>query len=151
MSNILVKVSGSLVKNQGFYDWLKSVHTSCDKWFILCGGGEQISKALKEKGISSVFRSQGREIESREGRWLARGVLMGERDHIEFMLDRLDIDVAEVLMPFKESGGDVFHMNADKYALALSPGFDKVYIVAKKEGRSKYFPKKLKKIEVVYI
>jgi acetylglutamate kinase len=147
--DILVKVSGSLVEDERFYDWLSLVSSSFNKLFVLCGGGESITKILKEREIPYEFGPQGREIKSIEGKRLAQQVLEEERNLVESKLEERGID-ATVFIPVVEIGGKIFHINGDSYAIAMYPNFDKIYIVTLK-GRTKSFPENLNKIKVVYL
>ena len=73
--DVLVKVSGSLTKDKKFYDWLSPIYSSFNNLFIVCGGGEAITKILEDNNIPFKFGPQGREIQSLEGRRLALQVL----------------------------------------------------------------------------
>lgn len=147
----LIKVSGNLVREEKFYQWLSSISSSFNKLFILCGGGISITKALDEKGIAYKFGPQGREIPSLEGRRLAKQVLEKEKAFVERKLQEMRVD-AIVFIPVIEIGEEIFHMNGDNYTLALYPNTNlaKIYIITL-EGRTKSFPKELNKIEVVYL
>jgi len=147
--DILVKVSGSLIEDKRFYDWLSAICSSFNKLFILCGGGESITRALEEKKISYGFGPHGREIYSLEGKRLAQQILKKERSLIGRRLKEKGID-ATVFVPVIVIENKILHMNADDYAITLYPNFDKIYIVTLK-GRAKSFPKDLNKIEVVYL
>ncbi len=64
VTDVLVKVSGDLVKSEQFYSWLSSVSTPQTRLFILCGGGTVITAKLNEKSIGFRFTEAGREIET---------------------------------------------------------------------------------------
>jgi len=147
----LIKVSGDLIKEERFYKWLSSISSSFNRLFILCGGGSSITKALKEKDIPYRFGPQGREIQSLEGKLLAKQVLEEEKVFVERKLEEMGIN-ATVFIPAIEIKEEIFHMNGDNYALALypNPNLKKIYIVTL-EGRAKSFPGDLSKIEVVYL
>ena len=147
--DILVKVSGSLIKDEKFYNWIPPKVSLSDDLSVIVGGGDAITKVLKEKGIPYYFGPQGREISSPEGRRLALEVLIAEKVIVESKLKDKGIN-ATVFIPVIEIGDKILHMNGDSYALALYPSFDKIYIVTLK-GRIKSFPKNLDKLEVVYL
>ena len=147
--DILVKVSGSLVEAERFYDWLFSIYSSFNKLFIICGGGSSITEALEKEGIPYNFGPQGREIKSLKGKRLALRVLQKKRAFVEKKLEERGIK-ADVDMPVKKFGNKICLINGDSYALALYPEFNKIYIVTLK-GRTKSFPKNLNKIEIVYL
>ena len=147
--DILVKVSGSLTRDKKFYTWLAAIYSSFDNLFIICGGGEPITKILEDNNIPFKFGPQGREIQSLEGRRLAQQVLEGEMAFVERKLQEIKIK-AVVLIPEVKVNGKILHINGDNYALALYSNFDKTYFITK-EGRTKSFPENLNKIEVVYL
>jgi len=146
--DILIKVSGSLIKDERFYDWL-SIFSPFTSLFILCGGGDSITEILKREGIPYEFGPLGREIESVKGRDLAKQVLEEEKTFVEKKLQQRGID-AVVFVPVIKIGDRSCHINGDNYAISLYPNFDKIYIVTLK-GRKKYFSRRLVKIEVVYL
>ena len=145
--NILVKVSGDLVDNEEFYNWLSFLDSSLNNLFILCGGGTKITNVLKEHSISFKFGPRGREIESLEGKKLAKQVLEEQKLYVERKLKERRIK-AIVFIPVIEVGGWIFHINGDELALALYPNFDKIFIVTIKT-KAKSFPN-LSKIKVVH-
>lgn len=147
--DILVKVSGTLIKDERFYNWLLSILSPVNNLFVLCGGGDSITEALKKENIPYEFRPQGREINSTRGKHLAKQILEEEKIFVERKLQEKGINVC-VFIPVVEIGGKIYHINGDSYAIALYPNFDKIYIVTLKE-RKKSFPENLNKIEVVYL
>ncbi len=147
--DILVKVSGSLVKDDKFYDWLLTIADDLNELFILCGGGDSITEILKKEGIPYEFGPGGREIKSAKGKRLAKQVLEEEKIFVEKKLWKKGID-ATVFIPVLQIGDRICHINGDSLAVALYPNFDKIYIVTL-EGRTKSFPENLSKIEVVYL
>jgi len=147
--DVLVKISGDLIGEEKLYKWLLSISNSFNRLFILCGGGSSIAKILKEEGISYRFGPQGREIQSLEGKRLAKQILEKEKDFVKRRLEEKGIN-ATVFIPVIEIGDTIWHINGDSYAMALYPNFDRIYIVTLK-GRTKSFSKNLNKIEVVYL
>jgi hypothetical protein len=147
--NVLVKVTGSLIEDEKFYNWISSIADRGDNLFVLIGGGEAITKVLEKKAVHYKFGPQGREIGSEAGKKWAREVLDIEKFFVEGEFIERKI-CAKVFMPFKEIDGEIFHMNGDSYALALYPSFDKIYIVTLK-GRKKSFSKDLNKLEIIYL
>ena len=145
--DILVKVSGDLAESNEFYDWLASIDSFENKLFVLCGGGTLITKELNYQKIPFEFGPAGREISSVRGKVLAKYILEKQKYIIETRSKWRGL-VISVLMPFIHVGDKLCHLNADDYALALYPNFDKIYIVTVR-GRAKTFPEKFKKIEVV--
>lgn len=146
--DILVKVSGSLVEDERFYDWLSPISSPFNSLFVLCGGGELITKALKEEEYD--FGPQGREIKSLEGKRLALQILQQQKILVEEKLQERGIK-AKVDIPVKKFGDKICFINGDIYAaIALYPNFGKIYIVTLK-GRTKSFPENLNKIEVVHL
>lgn len=153
--DILIKVSGSLLADKRFYEWLPSKIKPSDRLFILCGGGEEITKLLNEQNIPFEFGPQGREIKSEEGRYLA-GELLGKlKSFVEEKLRKKGIK-ANVFTPVIKMKGEksgevkICHINGDKLAEALYPNFDKIYIVTL-SGRTKLFPENLIRMEVIYL
>lgn len=147
--DVLVKVSGSLTRDEKFYAWLAEIYSPFDNLFVICGGGEPITKILEDNHIPFKFGPQGREIQSLEGRFLASQVLEGEMAFVEKRLKEMGIK-AVVLIPVIGAGGKIFHLNGDNYALALYSNFDKTYFVTK-EGRVKSLPGELNRIEIIYL
>ena len=146
--DVLVKVSGDLLSEERFYDWLPSVAGVLDKLFIVCGGGTKITEVLKKNRISFTFGPLGRIIKSRIGRRLALKVLQEQKAFVEEKLREKGI-VADVDIPVKIIGGKICHINGDNYAIDISINFDKVFIVTSK-GKEKTFPEDLN-IEVVHL
>jgi len=148
--DILVKVSGDLIHEEKFYDWLSSIINHPDGLFILCGGGSEITEAFKRKNIPYEFGPCGREIKSEEGRRLAWKILELQEQHVWHVLQKKGIK-ANILLPVLVTmESKIFHVNGDNYAIALYPNFDKIYIATLK-GRTKSFPENLNKLEVVYL
>lgn len=143
---VLAKVTGSLIRDKRFYDWV-SILSSFDRRFILCGGGDSITKALNERRISYTFGPRGREIPSLEGRLLAEQVLEEGRKFVEQKLREMGLHTV-VLIPVNKITGE--HINGDNYALTLSLKFDKTYIVTLK-GRDKSFLEDSPRIEAIYL
>lgn len=144
---VLVKVSGSLIRDKRFYDWLPPSISSFNRRFILCGGGDSITEALKERGIPYTFGLHGREISSLEGKLLAKQVLEEGREFVMQKLGEMGLH-AVVLIPVNNITGE--HKNGDEYALAISPKFDKVYLVTLKE-RDKSLLENPPRVEAVYL
>lgn len=153
--DILVKVSGDLLIDKRFLDWLSYNISPSDRLFLLLGGGTKITKVLREKNIPFEFGPQGREIGSEEGRSLSKEVLQKLRALVKQKLRGVGIK-ANVLIPVikikGEKSGDIkiCHVNGDTFAQALYPSFDKIFIITLK-GRKKSFPENLTKIEVVFL
>ncbi|MDO8601137.1 MAG: hypothetical protein Q7R46_00475 [bacterium] len=147
--DILVKVSGSLIEDERFYHWLLTIFNLADNLFILCGGGDSITEALKSEKIPYEFGPQGREIHSLRGKYLAKQALKEEEVFVRNKLQEKGIS-ARIFLPMRDIGDKICHINGDIYAIALYPNFDKVYIVTLK-GRKKSFPEYLNKIEIVYL
>jgi len=147
--DILVKVSGDLGNDERFYDWLSSIINPADKLFVLCGGGTLITEVLEQQSIPFEFGPNGREIQSPEGKDLARLALETQRTIVVKRLQEKAID-ATVLIPVTEIGDKICHINGDNYAIALYPNFDRIIIVTSKE-RVKSFPRKFTKIAVVHL
>lgn len=143
--DILVKVSGSLLADKRFYEWLSSKINPLDRLFVLPGGGEKITELLNEKNIPFDFGPQGREIGSEEGGRLAGGLLDELKAFVEGKLRERGIK-ANVFSPVIKIKGEksgevkICHINGDKLAEALYPNFEKIYIVTlkrKNQGFSK--------------
>jgi hypothetical protein len=150
--DVLVKVSGSLTRDEKFYYWLTTIRSPFSgELFIICGGGEQITKVLGENNVPFKFGPQGREIKSLYGRRLAWLVLYEEQGFVEEKLKTMKIE-AEILIPVLDGGGRILHINSDVFALALYPNFDKTYLVTKK-GRVKSLPPGIdtNRVEIVYL
>lgn len=147
--DILVKASGDVIDKEDFYTWLASIASSSNRLFILCGGGTLITEALQEQGIEYEFLPTGREIKEERGRLLAKELLERQKDFTEKRLQERGIK-ATVFVPVIELDDKVCHINGDSYAIALYPSFDKICIVTLK-GKTKVFPDKLEKVEVIYL
>ncbi|OGH19333.1 MAG: hypothetical protein A2868_00785 [Candidatus Levybacteria bacterium RIFCSPHIGHO2_01_FULL_40_15b] len=147
VADVLVKVSGDLVESEQFYDWLSSLNTPQTRLFILCGGGSAITEKLNGQGIGFRFTEAGREIESEEGRILAQQVLEDQKRLVEERLQKKGIE-ATVFIPTMAINSRAFHINGDLLVEALHPSFDKIYVVTLQQ-RTKTFPEKFNKIEVV--
>ena len=115
---ILVKVSGDLVGTSVFNDWLARL-LPCDL-YVIVGGGTAISVALDAEGITYRFDQAGRET-TWEGRLFAAQVLEQAAASLP--------SYAKSIIPVLYKQDERLHMNGDWLALALSPNFDKVYIV----------------------
>ena len=147
--DVLVKVSGSLVSTELFYNWLLSIITSSDRLIVLCGGGDAITEVLRKNDIPFSFGPAGREIKSEEGKRLAWQALLKQKALVEEKLKEKGIR-ADVLIPVIEIGENIYHINGDSYAMALYPNFDKIFVVTLKR-RIKSFPREFEKIEIVHL
>lgn len=132
--NILIKVSGDLVKRKKVIDFIKGKATK-NFVVILTGGGSDISFLLKKAGIDFKFTTAGRVIKNFHGRQLARDVLEKKQKMLQNKFIRLSIRaVAEI--PVINLGGILCHLNGDNLAEACSVNFDETYVVTRK-GRNK--------------
>lgn len=147
--DILVKASGDVIGINRFYEFLKSfTRNNSKRLFILCGGGTEITEKLKKENIGFHFGPAGREIKSTRGIILAYQVLEEQKEIVERRLKRKGIK-GFVFIPSVGIGNKICHLNADNYALGLSPNFEKIFIVTLK-GRNKSFPN-FSKIKVIYL
>lgn len=147
-NDVLVKVSGDLVEDDDFYEWLASIDNFENRLFVLCGGGTLITEDLNYHGIPFEFGPGGREIASYRGKQLAKYALEKQKNIIEAKSKLKGLEIS-VIMPFISVGDKLCHLNGDKYLMALYPSFDKIYVVTLK-SRVKIFPEEFKKIEVIY-
>ena len=143
---ILVKVSGDLVHNEDFFEWLKSFSTADSDITVLCGGGTAITEELEANDVPFEFGPAGRKILTERGINLAYEVLQRQREQFENELKNKRIE-AKVAMPVIYIGDMICHVNGDWYIRAVYPNFDKIY-VATLTGRSKSFDG-FERIEVV--
>ena len=133
--NVLVKVSGNLLKNKKVIDWLKKN----DKKYsivILIGGGEQINKAFKKKGYKIKFGPLGRMTKTLEEKQLARDILEKNQADIQDMIDDKDIS-ARVIIPVLDIATVLCHVNGDVEVLAAYNGFDKIFVLTLKNNVEK--------------
>ena len=139
--NILIKVSGDLVKNEHFRaftrDKAKRAHV-----VVIVGGGTQISKKLTAEGYSIGFNNGVRHHPSLESRKIARSVLEEIQADVQ---DNLP-GCCEIIIPCIKIGSVICHVNADDYFRILIPNFDKSYLFTL-QGRRKDF----ENAEIIYV
>lgn len=128
--NAFVKISGNLLENTKVIEWLRETgeHYSV----VVCvGGGEQINKAF-EKGEHRIeFGPLGRVTHSLAERQLARDVLERNEALTQDMLDDNGIS-ARAIIPVKDIGGVLCHINGDVMLLAAYNGYDKLFVLTLK-------------------
>jgi hypothetical protein len=130
-SNILVKLSGSLLEKNEVLEWLKSLGNE-NYVVISIGGGNQINQAFIEAGFKIQFSPLGRICETLEEKQLARNALEKNQAFIQDQLDERGIN-ARVIIPVLDIATVLCHVNGDLLALALYSGFDKIYLLTVKE------------------
>ncbi len=145
VKNILIKVSGDLIKNQEALDFIKKL-SKTNYVVVLCGGGRQITKAFERKNLKFKFGPAGRETDF-SGRRLTREVLEQNQRQLrnKFVVER-GINV-NIEIPIIYLGGIMCPVNGDELIIAAYNGFDIIYIittkerVAQKEEKFRKFPK----------
>ncbi len=127
----LIKISGNLLENKEIIQWMKKLEKKYSL-VVLIGGGEQINNAFKKKGYKIKYGPLGRITKSLEERQLARNVLEKNQAQIQDNLDNKGIS-ARVIIPVEEVASVLCHVNGDIKILSAYNGFDKIYILTKKE------------------
>ena len=147
--NVLVKISGNLIENEEVIAWLQQL--TVDFHAVICtGGGTQINEAFKERGFAIKFGPYGRETSSFEERQLARDVLEINQAQIQDLLREKNIN-AEVVIPVKNIGSVLCHINGDLYVLDGLLGFDRICVLTEQMNveKKKSFYAQYPKVEVI--
>jgi hypothetical protein len=114
---------------------------------VYVGGGCLINDAFKKAGYPIRFGPLGR-ITSKKGRELATQVLQNEKEKLDKIFFGTGIIVE---LPILYSGGRPIHINNDRIVRTFYRGYNKFYIVTKKERvakKEKLF-KGLNKVEII--
>lgn len=133
--NCLVKITGDMLDEYGLFAIEQLTQRLNTQFFVvLCiGGGTQITQELAKAGLDKgTFGPLGREINSFEGRQLARDVLERNQAQLQDHLASEGIHVS-VVVPVLDVGTVLCHINGDQFVLAAYHGFDAVYILTKRE------------------
>ncbi len=147
--NILVKLSGDVLKNPHFYAWLLPI-SRANHVVIVVGGGSQINREFTKKKIPIIFGPAGREIRSFRDRQIARDILEENQRITQDLCVRHGVN-ATIEIPVISSGTVLCHVNGDQYVRTCYNGFDTLYVLTTKkrfEGKVEEF-KDFPKVEVI--
>jgi hypothetical protein len=149
-----IKVSGDLYQNPVFLDFVSSIAEK-DYTVICVGGGTQINQALVKEGYTLTQHGPlGRELATQKEKEIANSVLESNKKTLEEILKKFGIS-AKVTIPVFFVEGIMCHLNGDEYLRSVYLGFDRLYLVTRKERKmkkQKEFPRdKFPKLEVVGI
>lgn len=130
VKNILVKISGDLVRSKKMFNFLKK---KARKNFVvvICGGGSAINEALKSAGIEFDFGPAGR-ITTFKGRQIARNVLEERQAKLQDKFVPRGIN-AVVVIPVIDIGTILCHANGDKFLKLGYNTFDELYCLTEKQ------------------
>ena len=128
----LIKISGDLINSQEVIQWIKEI--SQESFTVICvGGGTQINEAFINSGIAlGTHGPLGRETNTFLERQLARDILESNQSDLQDTLAKQNIS-ASVVIPTLDIGTVLCHVNGDRLVLAAYHGYNKLYIVTKKE------------------
>jgi len=147
--NVLVKISGNLIENNSVISWLQQL---AEKFHVvICtGGGTQINEAFEKHGFEIKFGPYGRETASFEERQIARDVLEINQLQIQDLLQEKNIN-AEVVIPVRNIGSVLCHINGDLFVLEGLLGFDRACVLTElgNVDNKKIFYQQYPKIEVI--
>lgn len=151
---ILVKVTGDLVEEQRFYDWLKKTIKPYDELHLILGLGVQTKALLERRKIPYEFVGPKgftrRRIESYEGRKMVYFLERKIKNTVQHKLTWASI-TASIIDSNLEVDGEYLTQNGDLMAMGLVHNFDKTYVVTLPEpDREKPFLKDFG-IKVVYL
>ena len=121
------KLTGDLADDrEDVLDWLGKLTE--DYFLVICpGGGTRITDAFKQRGWDFKFGPLGREIETFEGRQLARNELeINQRE----MQDRLALRKiqATVIIPVLDIGSVLCHVNGDLFVKMSYLGYNDLFV-----------------------
>lgn len=146
--NILIKASGDVVDDENFFNFaVEQAQTSYV--VVICGGGTQISEALKKAGYQIDFDKHGRIAKTLEERRIAREVLENQARKLQ---DKFVGKGVFVLAPILYAGAVLCHINSDKLVTALERGFDKIYVFtleSRVPDKQQIFMGYLDKVEII--
>ncbi len=150
VKNILVKVSGDIIKNSRF---AKFVIDLAKKYFVVVvvGGGTEISERLSRAGYKIVFDDiHGRITESWEERKIAREVLEENTKVLQDFFVGKGVFVVPAIIDIT---GVTCHINGDNYIKSAYLGFDKLYVFTLKNRvvKKKQIFKDYSKVEIISV
>jgi len=152
-TRILVKVTGDLVEEQKFYDWLKEiVIPTKDELYLILGAGSQTKALLEKTNIPYEFVGPKgftrRKIESYEGRKM---IYLLERKIKNTVRHKLTWEgiTASIIDSNLEVDGEYLTQNGDLMAMGLCHNFDKTYVVTLPDREKPFL--RVFGIEVVYL
>lgn len=122
--NILIKGSGDVVDKEEFLSFVRE-RAQNNYVVVICGGGTQVSDALKRAGYEIHYNEHGRVTQSWEERKIARDVLELEEKGLQ---DKLIGTGAHVIAPVLKAGSVLCHINADNLVKAYYLGFEEIYV-----------------------
>lgn len=145
-----VKISGDLHDSPAVMEWIRGL--AQEYFVVICvGGGTQITRALKERGMGNgVFGPLGRELETFAQRQVARDVLEENQVSVQDALADQNIH-AITIIPVLDCGSVLCHVNGDIHIRAAYLGFDVLYVVTtpeRAEAKKKDFAG-LPKIQII--
>ncbi len=150
VKNILVKVSGDVIKNNYFTEFVTDLAT---QYFVVVvvGGGTEISERLSKAGYEIIFDDiHGRVTESWEERKIARDVLEKKAKALQdFFVGKGVFVVPSVI----NIAGVTCHINGDNYIKSAYLGFDKLYVFTLKDRveQKKQIFKGYPKVEIISV
>lgn len=150
IKNVFIKVSGDLIPRP---DVIKQIRLIEKDYFItlLPGGGSKISAELDKRRISYKFGPLGREIESLEGKQVARDILKDHQTKVQNLLKREGIK-AEVIPSFRYMGSVLCHVNGDLMVMEAYVNYPKLFVFTlegeRLEKKKRAF-RKYPKVEVI--
>jgi hypothetical protein len=145
--NVFVKVSGDVVANTAFLEWVATLTT--DAHVCICvGGGTRITAELAKHGYTGtpVFGALGRELATFAERQIARNVLEWQQKELQDALAAARIG-AVVEIPALYFGTVLCHVNGDTMVETVYLGYDELFVVTlserldKKKAQFAHFPK----------
>lgn len=136
VANVFVKVSGDMYKSEEFIKWI--IRLSKQYFVVICvGGGTQINKMLKERGVDEIPHGPlGRELETFELRQAARDVLEKNQAELQDILAKRKT-VAAVEIPVYNIGTVLCHINGDLALQMAYLGFDLLFAVTTEDRMEK--------------
>ena len=150
--NVLIKISGDLVESKKALDFIRSKVKSAYKVdgshvTVIAGAGTQITYALKQEKITSIFRNGRRIHVSEKSQQIAMIILDSVRNDIESQLQvgSYQMPYPDIISPYRLYKNQIWHFNADDYLALLSHNFGESFCLTKK-GRIKDFEKYIKVI-----
>ncbi|MFC1595150.1 hypothetical protein ACFL3E_01855 [Patescibacteria group bacterium] len=114
IKNILIKVSGDTSNHRKVLAFIKR-RAKTNFVVVICGGGSQVNKALREAGFTPNFDEHGRMAETWKERKIARDALEQEQNRLQ---NQLIGSGAYVEAPYLEAGPVLCPINGDNLVIA---------------------------------
>ena len=127
-----VKVSGDLVTRRDVIKWLGELTQT--HYVVICvGGGLQINREFRRRGIPRDFGPLGRRNKTFKEKQLARNILEKNQIKVQDYLAEKGI-TAVVIIPVLDLGSVLCHVNGDTMVEVAYIGFDDLFVITT-EGR----------------